>query len=99
MTADQFNEKYKAYLEEMHYGLDINIPSVVEYLDTVFQELTKIEGFQYSQIKLKFNTARVYTNLYTILPTFTRLIDRTIEQEIDVLVRINDAVKNELNKK
>ena len=28
MTSTEFNEKYSAYLEEGHYGLDIDIPEV-----------------------------------------------------------------------
>ncbi len=60
MKVDEFNEKYKNYLEEGHYGLDISDESVIKYLDDKFQELIKIEGFSYSQIKLKFNMARVY---------------------------------------
>ena len=54
ITAEQFNEKYKEYLEEGHYGMDIHYPSVIEYLDKVFQDLIKIPRFKYSQIKLKF---------------------------------------------
>lgn len=91
-TTTEFNKKYEAFLEKGHYGLDIQIPSVIEYLDTVFEELTKIEGFSYSQIKLKFRSARVYTNLYTILPSFARMMDNVIENEIDILIRIDDAV-------
>jgi hypothetical protein len=60
MTTDEFNEKYKDYLEAGHYGLDIGIPEVIDYLDEKFQELIKIPGFKYSQIKLKFNFARFY---------------------------------------
>ena len=97
MTTEKFNEKYKDYLEEGHYGLDISYPAVVEYLDKIFQDLIKIPGFKYSQIKLKFNSSRFYTNLYTIAPTFG-LLDRTIEKEIDFLVRIEDEVYKRLNK-
>jgi hypothetical protein len=60
MTADQFNEKYKEYLEKGHYGLDLHKPEAIEYLDKEFQELIKIPGFQYSQIKSKFNSFRFY---------------------------------------
>jgi hypothetical protein len=97
MTTEEFNKKYKDYLEEGHYGLDISYPAVVEYLDKIFQDLIKIPGFKYSQIKLKFNSSRFYTNLYTIAPTFG-LLDRTIEKEIDFLVRIEDEVYKRLNK-
>lgn len=55
MTAEQFNNKYKDYLEERFYGLDLHKPEAIEYLDKEFEELIKIPGFQYSQIKRKFN--------------------------------------------
>jgi len=55
LTADQFNEKYKDYLEKGHYGLDLHKPEAIEYLDNEFQELIKIPGFSYSQIKSKFD--------------------------------------------
>ena len=40
MTVEEFNTKYKAYLEEGHYGLVINIQMVIDYLDNLFE--TKI---------------------------------------------------------
>jgi len=55
MGAKQFNEKYKDFLEEGHYGLDLHKPEAVEYLDRKFQEFIEIPGFSYSQIKGKFN--------------------------------------------
>jgi hypothetical protein len=55
MTAEQFNEKYKDFLEEGHYGLDLHNPEAIKYLDNEFQELIKIPGFKYAQIKSKFN--------------------------------------------
>jgi len=60
MTAQQFNEKYKPFLEEGHYGLDIDIPELTLWLDEKFQEFIKRPGFTYSQIKSKFNTGRFY---------------------------------------
>jgi len=63
MTASEFNIKYNDYLEKGHYGLDIDVPSVVEYLDKVFQDLIHIPGFKYSQIKTKFNSVRFYSTL------------------------------------
>ena len=41
MTVDEFNEKYKDYLEPGHYGLAINDPDVIDYLDTQFEKLEK----------------------------------------------------------
>jgi hypothetical protein len=60
MTTDEFNEKYEKYLEPNFYGLAIEIPEVVQYLDEEFESLINIPNFSYSQIKLKFNFARVY---------------------------------------
>lgn len=55
MTALEFNMKYKDYLSEGHYGLDLHKEEVIAYLDEVFQDLIQIPGFKYSQIKSKFN--------------------------------------------
>ncbi len=60
MTAEEFNEKYKDFLEEGHYGLDLHKPEAIEYLDRKFQEFIEIPGFKYSQIKSKFNWFRFY---------------------------------------
>lgn len=60
MTVEEFDEKWSAYLEEGHYGLDINHSDVIEYLDQEFEKLSLIPGFSYSQIKEKFGMARVY---------------------------------------
>lgn len=62
-TIEEFNEKYKDYLEEGHYGLDIDIEELIVKLDEKFQEYIKTPGFKYSQIKEKFGTARAYTTL------------------------------------
>lgn len=60
MTSDEFNEKYKNFLEEGHYGLDIDIPEFVEWLDEKFQAFINAHGFSYSQIKEKFGYGRFY---------------------------------------
>lgn len=93
MTVNQFNEKYRDYLEEGHYGLDINIPSVIEYLDTIFDKgLVTIPGFKYSQIKLKFNMARFYFD--TDLPNALEvIISNGIEEQINRLVKEYDHSK------
>jgi hypothetical protein len=60
MNIDEFNEKWKVYLEEGFGGLEIDDDEITEYLDREFQELHKIPGFSFSQIKIKFGSARVY---------------------------------------
>jgi hypothetical protein len=87
MTAKEFNAKYKDYLEEGHYGLDIHTTSVVRYLDEVFQGLIKIPGFQYSQIKDKYNYCRFYTNLYEVVGrTVGAIISNEIERRVTFLM-------------
>jgi hypothetical protein len=61
MKSKEFNEKYKDFIEEGHYGLAIDVPEVVIFLDQVFAVLTKTTDFSFKQIKEKFNFARVYT--------------------------------------
>ena len=66
MTIEEFNEKYQAYLGKRWYGLDIDNEEVINFLDNMFEYyLTKIEGFEYNQIKVKFgiNDVRFYSNL------------------------------------
>lgn len=60
MTTKEFNEKYSAYLEEGHYGLDFGVPEFVSWLDEKFQSFIQKPGFEYSQIKEKFGMGRFY---------------------------------------
>jgi hypothetical protein len=103
MTAEEFNTKYDAYIERRSYtnkfaqpveqkfdGLEFDIPDVTKFLDSIFEDLTKIPGFTYSQIKLKFNTTRFYTNLKSTSLQFT------IEKQIDKLVEKFDKQQEEL---
>jgi L-cysteine desulfidase len=99
MTTNEFNEKYKEYLEEGHYGLAIRIPTVVDYIDEVFEGLIKIPGFKYTQIKLKFDTCRLYTNLHDVMGKLGVKINNTIEDEIDFLVKVDDEVRKQLEQK
>ena len=88
MTTEQFNKKYHEYLEEGHYGLDLYEPSIVEYLDKIFAELIKIPGFKYFQIKEKFHAGRFYSNLHSILPTFGNAIEREIEHNLNIYLKV-----------
>lgn len=60
MTTQEFNDKYRDYLEEGHYGLDISNPEFIEWLDGKFQSFVQKPGFKYSQIKEKFGMGRFY---------------------------------------
>lgn len=95
MTAKEFNEKYKNYLEEGYYGLAINIPSVVEYLDHIFEkELINITGFKYSQIKLKFNMCRFYFTTEQPNKSLEDMGRLSIEDYVNTLVKEYDASLN-----
>ena len=87
MTENEFNEKYKEYLEEGHYGLAINTPSIIQYLDEIFQGLIKIPGFKYSQIKEKFSTSRFYTNLHKLIGKPGLIIDNEVEKTLNILLK------------
>lgn len=61
MTIDEFNLKWSNYLGEGHYGMDINIPMVISYLDSEFSKEVKINpAFEFYQIKLKFEMCTIY---------------------------------------
>jgi len=63
MTSKEFNEKWSEYLEYRFYGMAIEHPQVIEYLDKEFEEEIKTNpSFNYAQIKMKFGSSRVYAN-------------------------------------
>lgn len=87
-TINNFNEKYKDYLPKGWYGLDIEIPKVIEYLDKLFEdELIKIPGFEYHQIKLKFGQCRFYSNLMDLFDDFGYEKEREIEEDINNIIK------------
>jgi hypothetical protein len=95
-TSSEFNEKYKDYIEEGHYGMDINEPSVLAYVDQIFNDLTQIPGFKYQQIKTKFGLSRVYTNLDEIIPFVGRIIHQELEEKINFILKVEFEVENRL---
>ena len=95
-TKQEFNEYYKNYLSEEFYGLTIEVPSVVHYLHEVFQDLTKIEGFKYHQIKTEFGIPKVYTNLDEILPLVGRIIHQELEDKIMLLLKVEYELERRL---
>ena len=95
-TSKEFNEKYKEYIEEGHYGMDINEPSVLTYVDQIFNDLIKIPGFQFSQIKTKYGLARVYTNLYELMPFVGTIIDQELEEKINFILKVEYEIVHRL---
>ena len=96
-TNEEFNTKFKDYLEEDHYGMAIQIPSVLAYVDQIFNDLTKISGFKYQQIKVKFGLARVYTNLPDILPFAGRILTQELEEKINFILKVEYELEQRLS--
>jgi hypothetical protein len=95
-TSNEFNEKYEDFLEEDHYGISIDIPAVIHYVDQVFQDLIKIDGFKYQQIKTKFGMARVHTNLDEVLPFVGRIIHQELEEKINFVLKVEFEIERRL---
>lgn len=60
MDIEQFNEKYKDYLEKGHYGLSIENEEFIKWLDKKFEKFIKYPNFKFTQIKEKFGMGRFY---------------------------------------
>lgn len=61
-TSDEFNEFWKDFLETGHYGMAIEDAQIITYLHEEFgNEIAGNPNFSFSQIKLKFGSARIYT--------------------------------------
>jgi hypothetical protein len=95
-TSVEFNNKYLKYLEVSHYGMSIEIPSVITYVDQIFYDIIKIPGFKYQQIKIKFGLARVYTNLDELLPFAGRIINKELEEKINFILKVEYEIENRL---
>jgi len=81
MTAKEFNEKYRKYLEDQHYGAEgFDVPEFLDWLDIKFQEFIKKDNFSYSQIKSKFEMGRFYCEGLT--SEEIKEVERKIEQFI-----------------
>lgn len=64
MKSNEFNEKWKNYLTEGFYGLDLEHEEAIKYLDNVFCDEIKLNAtFRYSQIKIKFGKCRIYATI------------------------------------
>ncbi len=80
MDAIEFNQKWKSRLEEGHYGLDIDTPEIVNYVDTQFKVLDLLyPDFKYSQIKIKYGKARVYLS-GDVPQSVTTIIEEAIDK-------------------
>jgi len=82
-NTKEFDEKYKEYVKEGHYGMAIEDPLVLAISSIVFETwFTKMQGFKFSQIKVKFGYSRVYT-------TLPRYMNTCLEEVIDYILHLN----------
>ena len=81
MTAEEFDEKYNKWLEKGHYGLSISNERQIDYLNEVFEGLTLIDGFSFSQIKSKFGSYRFYCSSNVPLGTQSKVEAKLKELE------------------
>ncbi len=95
-TNEEFNTKHASCLEEEHWGMQIQVPAVLTYVDQIFQDLTQIPGFKYQQIKTKFGLARVHTNLEDIMPFVGRIINQELEDKINFILKVEFEVEERL---
>lgn len=92
MTAEQFNDKWDRFLPDGWYGMDLNDEKAIEVVDKHFEdEFQHIEGFQFYQIKMKWGSSRVYTNLGTLFNDVGLEMEQYVENIINLELKI-DAV-------
>lgn len=64
MNQQEFNKKFKDYIEEGYQGLCFDIPECTEYLNKILTHIIeKQPDFKLRQIKGKFNRYCFYSNL------------------------------------
>lgn len=93
-TSKEFNEKYKDYLDGQ--GILLDIPSVLSYVDQVFNDLTQIPGFKYEQITTQHGLARVQTNLQEIMPFAGRILEQELEEKINFILKVEYEIEHRL---
>ena len=96
MTCFDFNKKYRDILEEGERGLSIEEPAVIEYLDEIFADLRKIEGFKYRQIGLWRGIPFTETNLEELIPFVGRIINHEISEKLSFILKVEYEVKRRM---
>jgi hypothetical protein len=94
-TNNEFNDQYIHWINGP--GLLINIPSVVQYLNQVFNDLVKIKEFSCKEITTIHGIPRVDTNLNEILPFVGRIIHEELEKSISIILKVEFEVEQRLN--
>lgn len=92
-TVEEFNKKYGQFLDKNTKGLTIEFPSVIQYLNEIFNDLTKINGFLYGNIEKTLGLARFNNNLPEILPYVGRTMTHEIEERLNFLLCLEREVE------
>lgn len=72
-TPDEFNVKYKDYLEHEFYGMEMENEEILKVADEAFKEFIKVPGFKYYQLKNKFGYCRFYADNIDVDPLCTKI--------------------------
>lgn len=91
----EFNIKYNLYLDH-ESGMEIDIPSVISYVDQVFNDLIQIPGFKYQQIITVRGLARVKTNLQEVMPFAGRILEQELEEKINFILKVEFEIQHRL---
>lgn len=94
-TSKEFNKKHNLYLDG-ESGMLLEIPSVLSYVDQVFNDLTWIPGFKYQEITTRHGLARVQTNLQEIMPFAGRILEQELEEKINFILKVEYELENRL---
>ena len=87
-VTEEFNNKYKEYLEPAHVGLTIRDENIVKYLDEKFKYfISKNIKFTYTTIKIKFGICRFYNTGISLIQT------KIIEEDITGYLNVKKLCK------
>jgi len=95
-TNKEFNIRYKKYLVYNSLGMQIDIPSVIVYVDEVFNDLIQIPGFLYTEIITQHGLAKVRTNLQELMPFAGRILEQELEEKINFILKVEYELENRL---
>lgn len=93
-TIKEFNDTYVHWINGS--GLIIDIPSVVQYLNEVFNDLIKIKGFNCKEISTVRGIPRVDTNLDELMPFVGRVIHSELEDKISIILKVEFEIEERL---
>jgi hypothetical protein len=88
MNRQQFNEKFKEYLEEGSPGMQIDFPSVNHFVATWFNDLIKFPGFKFYSIETQYGLAKVINNLEELIPFAGRQVNLEMEDKINFILKV-----------